>query len=80
MYNPIARPLSSWVRIPVAGKAYTVTGPDSKSLVTQVNNPDLYVGNDCVNSKEYNINTQLQQLVYAWHIFLIKAILKFHLV
>ncbi|XP_064640290.1 lysosomal alpha-mannosidase-like isoform X2 [Lineus longissimus] len=36
VYNPIARPVTSWVRLPVVNSAYRVTGPDGKPVVTQM--------------------------------------------
>lgn len=31
VYNPLSRPVNKYVRVPVHGTAYTVTGPDGKS-------------------------------------------------
>lgn len=35
-YNPLARPISSYVRLPVSSNSYTVSGPDGKSVPAQV--------------------------------------------
>ncbi|KAJ8001680.1 hypothetical protein DPEC_G00171970 [Dallia pectoralis] len=36
VYNPLARPVSWWLRIPVNGTAYTVTDADGKTVDSQV--------------------------------------------
>ncbi|CAH1119882.1 unnamed protein product [Phaedon cochleariae] len=35
-YNPLSRFVSNFIRFPVVGKSYTVTGPDGKQLDTQI--------------------------------------------
>lgn len=36
VYNPLARPLSTYIRLPILGKAYKVYGPDGSAVNAQV--------------------------------------------
>ncbi|XP_013402708.1 lysosomal alpha-mannosidase [Lingula anatina] len=36
VYNPIGRPVTTWLRLPVQGSAYTVIGPDGKNVPAQI--------------------------------------------
>jgi len=36
VYNPVARDVARFVRLPVIGNAYTVTGPDNAPVQSQV--------------------------------------------
>ncbi|XP_060071726.1 lysosomal alpha-mannosidase-like [Ylistrum balloti] len=36
VYNPLGQAVTSWVRIPIVGKAYQVKGPDNKNVPSQI--------------------------------------------
>jgi len=45
VYNPVGRTVSRWVRLPVIGSGYLVTGPAGQTLETQVHWKLRYTGN-----------------------------------
>jgi hypothetical protein len=36
VYNPLGRQVKSWIRLPVVGQHYTITGPNGNTVQFQV--------------------------------------------
>lgn len=56
IYNPVGRPVDHWVRLPVVGGSYQVTGPDGKTVQTQVGNIQTYSLNIYIEALNFIIS------------------------